>query len=86
MLREFRLPVAYQIDQRIVPGGTRGDQGAMRRMRSIIGEGPPGKVGHHAAGFVHQKVGRRKVPVVAAMRREGRAERAVGDARQPQRQ
>ena len=42
--------------------------------------------GHRAAGFVHQKVGSRKVPVVAVAAGEGGIERAMGDARKPQRQ
>ena len=36
------------------------------RYRAIIAQRLAGEIGHHAAGFVHQKVGRRKVPVVAA--------------------
>ena len=65
-------------------GGTGGNQRAMHDMRVIIAQRLAGKIGHHAAGFVHQKVGRRKVPVMAAGRGEGGIERAMRDAGQPQ--
>ena len=44
------------------------------------------EIGQRAAGFVHQKVGCRKVPVVAVAADDGDVDLAMGDPRQPQRQ
>ncbi len=72
--------------KRGVAGGSGGDQRAVHHVRAIIDKPPPRKVGHHAAGFVHQKVGRRKIPIVAAAGGKGGIELAMRDADKPQRQ
>ena len=69
-----------------MPATARGDQGFMRRVGSIVGEYSSPDIGQRTACFVHQKVGRRKVPIVARPPRERNIERALGDARQPQRE
>ena len=69
-----------------MPAAARGDQGFMHRVGSIVGEYPPLDVGQRTARFVHQKVGGRKVPVVARPPGESHIERALGDAREAQRQ
>ena|GEM_PF-5306555 len=69
-----------------MPAAARGDQGLMHRFGSIVDEYPPRDIGQRAACFVHQKVGRRKVLVVARPPRERDIERALGDAREAQRQ
>jgi hypothetical protein len=73
-LSAFGHAVAYQTDQRAVPGGTGGDQRAMGGMRPMVAQWPAGKVSHHAAGFVHQKVGCCKVPGMTAAGGEGSIE------------
>ena len=65
-----------------MPAAARGDQGFMHRVGSIVGEYPPLDIGQRTACFVHQKVGRRKVPIVAGPPRESRVERALGDPRE----
>jgi len=40
----------------------------MRDLRLTVLQRLAGKVGERAAGFVHQKIGRRKVPIVTAGR------------------
>jgi len=66
-----------------MPGG---NQRAMHDMRAVIAKPLAGKIGEHAAGFVHQKIGRRKVPVMAAGRGERGIEFSLRDAREPQRE
>ena len=55
------------------PGG---NKRAMQRIGAIVDQGLTRECGQRAAGFVHQKIGSRKVPVVAVVRREGQIERA----------
>jgi hypothetical protein len=43
-----------------------GYQRAVRGLRLIVLQRPAEDIGERAAGFVHQKIGRRKVPVMAA--------------------
>ena len=61
-----------------------GDERAVPRVGAIVDQPPPGKVGHDAAGFVHQKVGCRKVPVVAVAAGDGDIEDALRYAGKPQ--
>src|SRR3954447_12122330 len=62
---ELAHPVAHERHDRLVPCGTGGNQRPMRHKRAVEAEREAGEVGQHAAGFVHQKVGGGKVPVVA---------------------
>jgi hypothetical protein len=85
VLSELGHAAAHKIDQGGVAGRPGGNQRTVRRVRAVIDKPPPRKLRHHAAGFVHQKVGRRKIPIVAAGRRKGGIERAMPDAGEPQR-
>ena len=65
-LREFGFAVAHEPDQSSVARIAGGNQRAMRRLRFIVFQRPADKFGERAAGFVHQKIGRRKVPIMTA--------------------
>jgi hypothetical protein len=54
-----------QSKQRPVPGAPGGDQGPVHQLGAIINRRLPRERRQSAAGFVHQKVGSRKVPIVA---------------------
>ena len=58
----------------------------MHRLRAVIGQNLPRQRGQRTAGFVHQKVGRRKVPVVAVAACKSDVERALRDACKAQRE
>src|ERR1043165_3642301 len=83
---EHQRLVANQREKRLVTRTPGGDQRAMQRVGAIVNEGLTRERGQCAAGLVHQKIGSRKVPVVAVMRGKREIERACGDARQPQRE
>ena len=59
---------------------------AVDRIGPVVDQNPAVERGQHAAGFVHQKVGSRKVPVVAVAAGDGGVELACGHAGEPQRQ
>src|SRR6185369_17343583 len=67
-LREFARAVAHQAEEGGMAGRAGRDQCAVHDMRTIVIQRLPGEIGEQTAGFVHQKVGGRKVPVVAAGR------------------
>src|SRR6516225_6150369 len=85
-LDEFALAGFDQIEQRAMPAAPGGDESLVHRIGSVISEYPPLDIGQSAACFVHQKVGRRKVPIAARRRRKRDIECALRDARKPQRQ
>ena len=65
-LRKFDFAVAHEFDYGGVTGAASGHQRAMRRSRLIVLRLLTGEVGERAAGFVHQKIGRCKIPIVTA--------------------
>ena len=67
----------------VAPGG---DQHPVPRLGTIISQRLAAKRGERAARFVHQKVSRRKVPVVTVAARNGGVEGALRDPGKPQRQ
>ena len=71
-LREFDFAVAHELDYGGVTGTAGSDQRAMRRSRLIVLRPLTGEIGERAAGFVHQKIGRCKVPIVTAARGQSR--------------
>ena len=60
------------------------DQHAMNRIGLIVGQRLALERGQHAAGFVHQKISSRKVPIVAVAAGDGRIQFALRHARQAQ--
>jgi hypothetical protein len=66
LLREFDFAVAHELDYGGVTGTAGSHQRAMRRSRLIVLQLLTGEVGERAAGFVHQKISRCKVPIVTA--------------------
>ena len=85
-LCKLAAAAAYQVDERAMAGGTRGNQRALCGMRGLIMQRPAVKIGHRATRLVHQKVGGGEVPVVAAGRGQGGIEVAARHARESQRQ
>src|SRR4029078_2217806 len=69
-LCEFRFSVAHQSDQGVMAGPTGCDERAANGLRTVVFQRPSGEIGQRAAGFVHQKIGGCKVPVMAAPRGE----------------
>ena len=63
------------------PGG---QQRVMDRIGPIVDQRLPRYRRYQPAGFVHQKVGCRKIPIMAVRPGESAIERAGGDARDPQ--
>ena len=53
---------------------------AMDRLGAVVGQNLPRQRGQRTAGFVHQKVGGRKVPVVAVSPGKSDVECALRDA------
>jgi hypothetical protein len=76
-LRELGFTVAHEVDQCAMTGLTGSDQRAVCALQPIIYQWLTNKISEHPAGFVHQKVGRRKVPVMAAGRGQGSIELAM---------
>ena len=83
---KFSSPVAHETNQRGMPFAAGGDQRTMDQFGTIISQHLPRQRGQRAAGFVHQKVRRRKVPVVARTACECYVEFPVRDTSEPQRQ
>ena len=67
-----------------VPAGR--DERPVPRHGTIIGDRPTREGRYRAACFVHQKIGRRKIPVVAVAAGDGDVERALRDAGETQRE
>ena len=67
----------------VAPGG---DQHPVPRHGTIIGQRLAAKRRQRAARFVHQKIGRRKVPVVTVAAGDGGVDGALRDPGKPQRQ
>jgi len=84
--REVRAPVAKEIEHRCVTVATGSQDGAVDWIMQIIDQLLPCERGQRAAGFVHQKIGGRKVPVMGIDRRKSGIDAALRDARKPQRQ
>ena len=61
-------------------------QHPVRHLRAIVCDRVPRERGHVTIRFVHDQIGRGKVPVAALTSRKGGIEPAVGDPAQPQRQ
>jgi hypothetical protein len=74
-LKKSRVPVAPSRDKHPVP-----------RHGAIIRQPLAAKRRERAARFVHQKVGRRKIPVVTAAAGDGGVNGSFGDAGKPQSQ
>ena len=53
------------------------DERAVNGLRTVVFRRPSCEIGQHAAGFVHQKVGGCKVPVMAAARGQSGVERPL---------
>src|SRR5215475_5337882 len=85
-LRELGKPIANNAEQDRVTGASGGDQSAMNRMGPIVSQQLPRQSRHHPAGFVHQKISRRKVPVVTVGGGESAVERPHCDTRKAERQ
>ena len=73
-LGEFDFAVAHELDYGGMTGTAGSHQRAMPRSRLIVLRPLTGEVGERAAGFVHQKIGRCKVPIVTAARGQSRLE------------
>jgi hypothetical protein len=56
----------------------------VHRVVLIVEQQSPRQRSERPARFVHQKVGRRKVPIMTVRRSKGAVERTVRDARQTQ--
>ena len=56
---------AHKFDELAVPRAPSGNERPVRQLGAVVDQRPPRKGGQRAAGFVHQKVRRRKVPIVA---------------------
>ena len=65
---------------------SRRDQDAVNRIRPVIDEHPAVERGHHASGFVHQKIGSRKVPIMAVAAGHCGLDLALRHAHETQRQ
>ena len=61
-------------------------QHPVRHFPAVIEDGFSGEVAHPTIRFLHDQIGRRKVPVMAVAPRKSRIQRAMGDPAQPQRQ
>src|SRR6185503_9800510 len=85
-LGELGHAVADEPQDGPMAGGTGCDQCTMHDVRAVEAERAAGEVGHEAAGFVHQKMCSRKVPVVAAAGGKRSVQNAFADLRQAQRQ
>lgn len=70
LIREFGFSVAHELDQRIVARIAGGYQRAVRGLWLVVLKRPTREIRKRPAGFVHQKIGRCKVPVVTSARRE----------------
>src|SRR3954467_2658292 len=57
--------LAHQREERLVTRTPGGNKRAMQRIGAIVDEGLTRECRQCAAGLVHQKIGSRKVPVVA---------------------
>src|SRR5438067_2468873 len=84
--REFGQPIANEPEQRRMTCASGGQQRVMDRIGPIVDQRLPRQSRYQPLGFVHQKIGCRKVPVVTIGGREGAVERTGGDACEPQRQ
>src|SRR5262249_28155973 len=82
--RKLRQPIANEAEQQLVTGAAGSHQRAMNRLGPIVDQRSPRKTRDQPAGFVHQKIGCRKVPIVAVGGSKGAIERAGGNARKPQ--
>ena len=85
-VRRIALCVPHESKRRAMARPARRDQQRMHRLRAIVGQRLAVDVGQRAAGFVHQKVGCGKVPVVAVAADDGDVDLAMRDAGEPQRQ
>ena len=61
-------------------------QHPVRHFPAIVEDRLPRKRGHVTIRFLHDQIGRRKVPVAALAARKGRIEPPFGDPAQPKRQ
>ena len=61
-------------------------QHPVRHFPTIIKDGISGEVAHPTIRFLHDQIGRRKVPIMAVAPRNSRIERASGDPALPERQ
>src|SRR5262245_18196195 len=82
--RECGFAIADQLEQRSVAAMASGYQCAMRGLRLIVLQRVARKVSERAAGFVHQKIGRCKIPIVTACGCACRLQSPLGDACHPQ--
>jgi hypothetical protein len=83
---QFVLVLTQQRGQRPMTRKPRRDENAVDRNCPVIGWLSTPDRGQRTAGFVHQKIGRRKVPIGAVPTCECDIQRTVGDAGEPQRQ
>src|SRR6188474_211317 len=63
---------------------TGSDERAVNGLRTIVFQRPSCEIGQRAAGFVHQKVGSCKIPLMATRRRKSCVERALRHACEPE--
>ena len=61
-------------------------QHPVRHFPTIIEDRISGEVAHPTIRFVHEQIGRRKVPIMTIAARKSRIQPAMGDPAQPQRQ
>src|SRR5688500_9078426 len=74
-----KLEVACEFEKRAVTLPSGSDQGPVHRTWTIVNRPHSIEVGQQAAGFVHQKIGRGKVPVMTVATRDGDVHAAMGD-------
>ncbi|MGY3652676.1 hypothetical protein ACVWW2_007967 [Bradyrhizobium sp. LM4.3] len=65
---------------------TRCHQHPVRDFPAVIEDGISGEVAHPTIRFLHDQIGRRKVPVMTVAARKSRIQRAMGDPAEPQRE
>ena len=63
----------------------RRDEHPVRHIAQIVNEPIPRKRGHITIGFLHDQIGRRKIPVAALATGEGRIQTSLRDPAKPKR-
>ena len=80
------LPIPKEVDERRMPVAAGGDEPPVPRHTTVVDDRPTPEGRYRAARFVHQKISRRKVPVVAVAAGDGDIESSLGHAGKPQRE
>jgi len=78
--------MAKMLDNARMTIASRRHQHPVRDLPAIVQDAVPRKRGHVTIRFLHDQIGRGKVPIAALTARKGRIQAALRDPAQPQRQ